>query len=87
MTSGQSSGDIVRKFHEAQTKRDGAAVMDALASAGVRHIDTPLTPEKVWAALRGVGGRGWTAVLWLDNRNRYRPKSWRIARHFGAGLS
>ena len=33
------------------------AVMDALSSAGVRHIDTPLTPEKVWAALRGVGGR------------------------------
>ncbi|PKB63774.1 MAG: hypothetical protein BZY80_05410 [SAR202 cluster bacterium Io17-Chloro-G2] len=32
------------------------AVMDALASAGVRHIDTPLTPEKIWAALREVGG-------------------------------
>lgn len=32
------------------------AVMDALASAGVRHIDTPLTPEKVWRALHGSGG-------------------------------
>ena len=28
------------------------AVMDALSSAGVKHIDTPLTPEKVWQALR-----------------------------------
>jgi len=28
------------------------AVMDALASAGVRHIDTPLTPEKIWRALQ-----------------------------------
>ena len=27
------------------------AVMDALAEAGVRHIDTPLTPEKIWRAL------------------------------------
>ena len=27
------------------------AVMDALYSTGVRHIDTPLTPEKVWRAL------------------------------------
>ena len=29
------------------------AVMDALAGAGVRHIDTPLTPEKIWHALHG----------------------------------
>ena len=28
------------------------AVMDALSSAGVRHIDTPLTPQKVWQALQ-----------------------------------
>ena len=28
------------------------AVMDALSSAGVKHIDTPLTPEKVWQALQ-----------------------------------
>jgi aerobic carbon-monoxide dehydrogenase large subunit len=33
------------------------AVMDALAHTGVRHIDTPLTPEKIWRALHGaVGG-------------------------------
>ena len=31
------------------------AVMDALSSAGVKHIDTPLTPEKVWQALRDAG--------------------------------
>jgi carbon-monoxide dehydrogenase large subunit len=28
------------------------AVLDALASAGVRHLDAPLTPEKVWRALQ-----------------------------------
>ena len=27
------------------------AVMDALYRTGVRHIDTPLTPEKIWRAL------------------------------------
>ena len=31
------------------------AVMNALAGAGVRHIDTPLTPEKVWQALQEAG--------------------------------
>ena len=29
------------------------AVLDALSTAGVRHIDTPLTPEKIWRAMRG----------------------------------
>ncbi|MBI4010799.1 MAG: xanthine dehydrogenase family protein molybdopterin-binding subunit [Candidatus Rokubacteria bacterium] len=29
------------------------AVVDALAPFGVRHLDMPLTPEKVWRALRG----------------------------------
>jgi len=29
------------------------AVMDALSHGGVRHIDTPLTPEKIWQALQG----------------------------------
>jgi len=28
------------------------AVMDALSGAGIRHIDTPLTPEKIWNALQ-----------------------------------
>ncbi len=29
------------------------AVMDALSGTGVRHIDTPLTPEKLWLAMQG----------------------------------
>ena len=29
------------------------AVMDALSRTGVRHIDTPLTPEKIWNAIHG----------------------------------
>ncbi|MCI0866996.1 MAG: xanthine dehydrogenase family protein molybdopterin-binding subunit [Chloroflexi bacterium] len=32
------------------------AVMDALSGYGVRHIDTPLTPEKVWRAMQGEQG-------------------------------
>jgi carbon-monoxide dehydrogenase large subunit len=28
------------------------AVVDALSYKGVRHIDTPITPEKVWKILR-----------------------------------
>ena len=34
------------------------AVMDALSSAGVKHIDTPLTPQKVWQALQDAGAAG-----------------------------
>src|SRR2546428_6969818 len=29
------------------------AVLDALSHLGIRHIDMPLTPERVWAALAG----------------------------------
>ena len=29
------------------------AVVDALAPLGVDHVDMPLTPERVWRALRG----------------------------------
>jgi carbon-monoxide dehydrogenase large subunit len=28
------------------------AVMDALSPLGVTHIDLPLTPERIWAAVR-----------------------------------
>jgi len=28
------------------------AVLDALKPLGIRHIDTPLTPERVWRALQ-----------------------------------
>ncbi len=31
------------------------AVMDALAPLGIRHVDTPLTPEKVWQAIQESG--------------------------------
>ena len=30
------------------------AVMNALSGAGVRHLNTPLTPQKVWEALQGL---------------------------------
>jgi carbon-monoxide dehydrogenase large subunit len=39
----------------------GNAVCDALSDLGVKHIDMPLTPEKVWSAIRGAkvaSGRG-----------------------------
>jgi aerobic carbon-monoxide dehydrogenase large subunit len=32
------------------------AVVDALSSFGVRHLDTPLTAERIWRAMHGVGG-------------------------------
>ena len=28
------------------------AVIDAVSHLGVRHIDMPTTPERVWAAIR-----------------------------------
>jgi carbon-monoxide dehydrogenase large subunit len=28
------------------------AVLDALSPLGIRHLDLPLTPEKVWRALQ-----------------------------------
>ncbi|MPY95696.1 MAG: molybdopterin-dependent oxidoreductase [Acidimicrobiia bacterium] len=40
------------------------AVIDALAPYGVRHLDMPLTPERVWQAIHGsgVGGDGGGAL-------------------------
>jgi carbon-monoxide dehydrogenase large subunit len=32
------------------------AVMDALSGLGVRHIDMPLRPEKIWKAVQGGSG-------------------------------
>ena len=34
------------------------AVIDALAHLGVRHIDLPVTPERVWRAVRDAAGDG-----------------------------
>jgi len=31
------------------------AIIDAVAHLGVRHIDMPATPQRVWQALRSVG--------------------------------
>jgi carbon-monoxide dehydrogenase large subunit len=30
--------------------------MDALAPLGIRHLDMPLTPERVWRAMRQAKG-------------------------------
>jgi carbon-monoxide dehydrogenase large subunit len=30
------------------------AVIDALAERGIRHLDMPLTPFRIWQALRSV---------------------------------
>jgi carbon-monoxide dehydrogenase large subunit len=30
-----------------------SAVVDALASFGVRHVDMPLTPHTIWRAING----------------------------------
>src|SRR3546814_17348762 len=35
-----------------------SAVSDAMAQMGVRPIDMPATPERVWVALRGARGNG-----------------------------
>ena len=34
------------------------AVMDALSPLGIRHLDMPLTPEKVWAAISSAARMG-----------------------------
>jgi aerobic carbon-monoxide dehydrogenase large subunit len=34
------------------------AVMDALSPLGVRHLDLPLTPQKVWKAIQEGSGQG-----------------------------
>jgi carbon-monoxide dehydrogenase large subunit len=31
--------------------------MDALAPFGVKHIDMPLTPAKLWTAMQAADGR------------------------------
>ena len=32
------------------------AVIDAVAHLGVRHVDMPLTPERVWSAIQKARG-------------------------------
>jgi carbon-monoxide dehydrogenase large subunit len=31
------------------------AVLDALAPFGIAHLDMPLTPQKIWAAIQSAG--------------------------------
>jgi aerobic carbon-monoxide dehydrogenase large subunit len=33
------------------------AVIDALSPFGIRHLDLPFTPERVWRAIQDEGGR------------------------------
>ena len=44
------------------------AVVDALSHLGVRHIDLPCTPERVWLALNGHG-----ADLWREPPDVFEP--------------
>ena len=32
------------------------AIADALGELGVRHVEMPATPERVWRAIRGAAG-------------------------------
>ena len=32
------------------------AIIDALSDYGIRHLDMPVTPEKVWRAVNAAGG-------------------------------
>jgi len=40
----------------ASTPAAANAVIDALAPFGVKHLDMPLTPARVWAALHNGNG-------------------------------
>jgi carbon-monoxide dehydrogenase large subunit len=31
--------------------------MDALSPLGIRHLDMPLTPARIWAAIRAARGK------------------------------
>ena len=37
------------------TPAAGNAVIDALSPLGIKHVDMPLTPEKLWRAIRAAG--------------------------------
>ena len=41
------------------------AVVDALSHLGVRHLDMPLTPERVWRAIRDAEA-GHPPAVWRD---------------------
>jgi carbon-monoxide dehydrogenase large subunit len=39
------------------------AIIDAVAHLGVRHIDMPASPQRVWQALRSASGPGGSAPI------------------------
>ncbi len=41
------------------------AVVDALAPLGIRHLDMPLTPDRVWRAVRDAEA-GTVADPWVE---------------------
>ena len=45
------------------------AICDALAPYGVRHVDMPCTPSRVWDAMRGKAGH-------RNDQGRPRPARW-----------
>lgn len=57
------------------------AVLDALSHLGIRHIDTPMTPDRVWSAIQDAAreisadGKGATDETagseWLDRGHRH----------------
>jgi carbon-monoxide dehydrogenase large subunit len=42
----------------ASTAATANAVMDALAPLGIRHLDMPLTAQKIWQAIQEANGGG-----------------------------
>ena len=42
-----------------------SAVIDALSHLGIRHIDMPCTPEKVWRAVQAAES-GQQPEIWSD---------------------
>jgi carbon-monoxide dehydrogenase large subunit len=34
-----------------------SAVVDALSHLGIRHVDMPATPQRVWAAIQGASSK------------------------------
>ena len=56
------------------------AVVDALSHLGVRHIDMPCTPERVWRAMQATRGRGHWPIRGASRRRRWRPSPRRAPR-------
>ncbi|MBI3454430.1 MAG: hypothetical protein HY002_01405 [Candidatus Rokubacteria bacterium] len=46
----------------ASTAAKANAVLDALAPLGIRHLDMPLSADKLWAAIQAARGRPGAAV-------------------------